>query len=460
MIHTPEAWTITARQGSDRRRSSTPASPGKTSRASPSRSPTSPAPHFMPRRDLRLRAPSRTASTITSTAPTSPAPIAQTTHNALGVTGVAYESTIMPLKVLGGDGRGSVPGIANAIRYAADHGAHVINMSLGGPAPLVRARQGRRLRPREGRHRRLRRRQREAAPSVGYPAGHDGAVAVAADRWQPATAPGTRIGARTSTSPPPAATPARTKTATASPTASCKTPSLLQDPHAQSDYMWLQGTSMASPHAAGVAALIVSRGITNPDEVERILKKTAKHPNNVDLGQVEYGAGVIDALAAVDASAENYAPERGGLAGLLGLAGLASARRRRCRHSAARRVVRDRLSADRGCRPRRRRLRLRPAGLPASPPPPAAVSRLRLAAHPLGPRSPCSLTLMLLGVRPPPQPPGHRHQPRLRRDAPPRRDRPARPSSPASPAATGIDRLWLASNALLALALARRTARA
>ena len=61
--------------------------------------------------------------------------IAQTTHNALGVTGVAYESTIMPLKVLGGDGRGSVPGIANAIRYAADHGAHVINMSLGGPLP-------------------------------------------------------------------------------------------------------------------------------------------------------------------------------------------------------------------------------------------------------------------------------------------------------------------------------------
>jgi serine protease len=97
---------------------------------------------------------------------------------------------------------------------------------------------------------------------------------------------------------------------------------LLQNP-LQSDYMWLQGTSMASPHVAGVAALVVSRGVTNPDEVERILKRTAKHPNNVEWDK-EYGAGVIDALAAVDASAESYAPERGGLAGLLGLLGLAS----------------------------------------------------------------------------------------------------------------------------------------
>ncbi|MBL4684835.1 MAG: S8 family serine peptidase [Nannocystaceae bacterium] len=61
--------------------------------------------------------------------------IAQTTDNGVGVTGVAFESTIMPLKVLSKDGRGSVAGIANAIRYAADNGANVINMSLGGPLP-------------------------------------------------------------------------------------------------------------------------------------------------------------------------------------------------------------------------------------------------------------------------------------------------------------------------------------
>jgi subtilisin family serine protease len=40
-------------------------------------------------------------------------------------------------------------------------------------------------------------------------------------------------------------------------------------------YCYLQGTSMASPHVAGVAALIVSRGITNPGAVTAQLIRTA-----------------------------------------------------------------------------------------------------------------------------------------------------------------------------------------
>ena len=61
--------------------------------------------------------------------------IAQATDNGVGVAGVAHQAAIMPLKVLAANGGGSVADISNAIRYAADNGADVINMSLGGPLP-------------------------------------------------------------------------------------------------------------------------------------------------------------------------------------------------------------------------------------------------------------------------------------------------------------------------------------
>ena len=58
--------------------------------------------------------------------------IAQTTNNRIGVAGVAYSCSIMPVKVLNKQGSGTYADIADGIRYAADNGAEVINMSLGG----------------------------------------------------------------------------------------------------------------------------------------------------------------------------------------------------------------------------------------------------------------------------------------------------------------------------------------
>ncbi|PSB57785.1 peptidase S8, partial [Chroococcidiopsis cubana CCALA 043] len=58
--------------------------------------------------------------------------VAQSTNNNYGVAGVAYEATLMPLKVLSAGGTGTTSDIAEAIRFAADNGAGVINMSLGG----------------------------------------------------------------------------------------------------------------------------------------------------------------------------------------------------------------------------------------------------------------------------------------------------------------------------------------
>ena len=57
-----------------------------------------------------------------------------------------------------------------------------------------------------------------------------------------------------------------------------------------------QGTSMASPHVAGLAALIYSQGVTSPPAIEAALKQFAR-----DLGDpgsdAQYGAGLIDARA-------------------------------------------------------------------------------------------------------------------------------------------------------------------
>ncbi len=58
--------------------------------------------------------------------------IAAITNNSVGVAGVGYDTVLMNGKVLGDDGSGYYDGIANGIIWAADNGAQVINLSLGG----------------------------------------------------------------------------------------------------------------------------------------------------------------------------------------------------------------------------------------------------------------------------------------------------------------------------------------
>ncbi|MFN2617042.1 MAG: S8 family serine peptidase, partial [Thermoleophilaceae bacterium] len=56
---------------------------------------------------------------------------AAATDNGIGVAGTAPDSKIMPVRVLDADGSGTVEDIVAGIRFAADHGAKVINLSLG-----------------------------------------------------------------------------------------------------------------------------------------------------------------------------------------------------------------------------------------------------------------------------------------------------------------------------------------
>lgn len=52
--------------------------------------------------------------------------------NQEGIAGVTWNSKIMPLVVLDGDGFGNISGVIRAIRYAVDNGADIINLSLTG----------------------------------------------------------------------------------------------------------------------------------------------------------------------------------------------------------------------------------------------------------------------------------------------------------------------------------------
>ncbi len=67
--------------------------------------------------------------------------IAARGNNNLGVAGVCWVCLVMPIKVLDANGVGTGTGVAEGIRWAADHGAAVVNMSfvLNGPDPEVEA---------------------------------------------------------------------------------------------------------------------------------------------------------------------------------------------------------------------------------------------------------------------------------------------------------------------------------
>jgi len=56
--------------------------------------------------------------------------VAEATNNVIGLTGLAYGASIMPVRVLNAAGEGDETTIARGIRYAVTHGAEVINLSL------------------------------------------------------------------------------------------------------------------------------------------------------------------------------------------------------------------------------------------------------------------------------------------------------------------------------------------
>ncbi|MFT3695194.1 MAG: S8 family peptidase [Kofleriaceae bacterium] len=222
--------------------------------------------------------------------------IAQATNNGIGVAGVALNVKIMPLKVLSASGSGSVAGIADAIRYAADHGAKVINMSLGGAFPSTVLKKAVAYAHKKGTTV-ICAAGNESRGKVGYPAAYPGAVAVSATQFDEGVTFYSNYGKDIDIAAPGGNTRVD-QNGDGMPDGVLQNTIVIGDP-TKDGYFTYMGTSMASPHAAGVAALVVGEGVTDPDKVEAVLKASARKPANQKYTTDKYGAGIIDAPAAI-----------------------------------------------------------------------------------------------------------------------------------------------------------------
>jgi serine protease len=210
--------------------------------------------------------------------------IAQSTNNNYGVAGIAYQAKIMPLKVLSAGGGGTVTDIAESIRFAADNGADAINMSLGGggesqvmkDAIAYAHQKGVVVVAAAGNA------NRNAAE---YPARYPHVIGVAALDSAGKKAPYSNFGAGIDISAPGGSEAGKILQETIDPSTGNPV------------FVGFQGTSMAAPHVAGVAALIKSAGVTEPDEIADILEKSARKIAEDPLNH--FGSGHLDSAEAV-----------------------------------------------------------------------------------------------------------------------------------------------------------------
>jgi thermitase len=207
------------------------------------------------------------------------------TGNGTGMASVAPATQVLPVKVLNASGSGSYAGISNGITWAADNGASVINLSLGGGTSSTTLQnavnyawgKGVVLVAAAG---------NSGSRSKSYPAACDNVVAVSATNssdgrpswsnygdWIQVSAPGVDIVTLT-----------------------------------LSGYASTNGTSFSSPVASGVVALMraANPALSNAEVVDLLLK------NSDDIGakgyDVYYGHGRVNARRAVAAAAATVPP--------------------------------------------------------------------------------------------------------------------------------------------------------
>ncbi|WP_404449597.1 S8 family peptidase [Sutcliffiella horikoshii] len=200
-------------------------------------------------------------------------------NNNTGVLGVSYDVDLYAVKVLSGAGSGTLAGIAQGIEWAIDNDMDVINMSLGGSTGSSTLKQASDNAYNSGI-------VVVAAAgnsgsffglinTIGYPARYDSVIAVGAVDSNNNRASFSSVGSQLEVMAPGVS---------------------INSTLPGNQYGELNGTSMASPHVAGAAALLLAQNpnLTNVEVRER-LRSTA-----TNLGSTfNYGYGVINLEAAL-----------------------------------------------------------------------------------------------------------------------------------------------------------------
>jgi serine protease len=231
------------------------------------------------------------------------ATIAEKTNNHIALTGLAYNAQLMPVRVLNGLGRGKSDRIAKGIRFAARHGAQVINMSFnfgcGNPVPAVT--EAMRFASNRGAVLVASVGNGEPRGCVTMPASDPHAIAVGGTTEDACLGVYSKVGPRIDLVAPGGGQPVPgCPVVTASRpiyqlTFRTGSPKHFDIPG------FYEGTSMSASHVAGVAAMVIASGVLgrnpSPAQVLERLEATAR-----DLGPPgrddEFGAGLIDAAAA------------------------------------------------------------------------------------------------------------------------------------------------------------------
>jgi len=226
--------------------------------------------------------------------------IAAKTNNGVGVSGVAYNARVVPVRVLGKCG-GYTSDIADAIIWASGgtvtgvpanaNVAKVINMSLGGGGACGTTTQNAINSARSrGTVVIVAAGNENMNASNSNPANCAGVVTVAATNRNGARAPYSNYGTVVDV-----AAPGGDANGYILSTLNAGTSSPGAD-----NYAGYQGTSMATPHVAGVAALMLAKNSAlTPDDIEAKLKSTARaFPGTCS----QCGTGIVDAAAAVAAA--------------------------------------------------------------------------------------------------------------------------------------------------------------